>query len=170
MGSMPISSADSPAPADATSAQRSILTFQLGRETWGTDLELIHEIIKIEESSICLLYHVAPFLLGVTNLRGQIKPVIDLATFVGVKADLPARRADVNGERSALVLARETPEIICLVDRIGKVVRCDEDSLRPVENAAEQPFIAGVAVTDREPIQILNVDSVLGANAWESYR
>src|ERR1700759_3356845 len=53
-----------------------VLTFELGRETYGVDILRVREIRGW--TAVTKIPHAPPHVLGVLNLRGSIVPVVDL--------------------------------------------------------------------------------------------
>ncbi|SFG86027.1 chemotaxis protein CheW [Methylobacterium gossipiicola] len=58
------------------------LTLGLDRETFGIDIEYVHEILDYREVSA--LPQAPEFLIGMIDVRGQSYPVIDLRTKLGL--------------------------------------------------------------------------------------
>ena len=78
--------------------------------------------------------HAHPWFLGVSNLRGHLHGVVDLAGFLGVKASEPTR------EQSRLVAFNTTLEINCalLVDRLSGLR--SEQQLSAATGTADGPL------------------------------
>ncbi len=86
--------------------------------------------------------HTAPWFLGVSNLRGHLHGVVDLACFLGLKADSALRDAS----QARMVAFNPTFEINCalVVDRLAGLRNEGEIQLEPDEGDARPAF-----VTDR---------------------
>ncbi|MEH3148576.1 MAG: chemotaxis protein CheW [Methylobacterium frigidaeris] len=63
------------------------LTLGLGRETFGIDVEHVHEILDYRPAAA--LPQAPDFLLGMIDVRGQSYPVVDLRTKLGLPAAAP---------------------------------------------------------------------------------
>lgn len=88
--------------------------------------------------------------LGVRNLRGQILPVVDVATLLG---------ADGNGSAERMVVAERAGARTGLaVDRVLGV-----EELEGPREPAEGRHLDGAAIVDGRLIGFLDVDSLLAA-------
>ena len=83
--------------------------------------------------------HTHPWFLGVSNLRGHLHGVVDLAGFLGVKS------GDVLREQARLVAFNTTLDINCalLVDRLAGLRSEAQLSPQAVDGAARPPFVGG---------------------------
>jgi purine-binding chemotaxis protein CheW len=88
-----------------------------------------------------------PEILGVRNLRGQVIPVIDLATMLGLSG----------GESSRVVVA-ESGEL-----RAGLVVDAvlDVGEMPPASEQVESDYLLGAFLIDGELVGALDLDAVL---------
>ncbi len=70
--------------ARATAAPIEVLTLRLGAEEYGIDILRVQEIRSYEQPTRIAV--APPHVLGVTNLRGVIVPIIDLRCRFGLEA------------------------------------------------------------------------------------
>ncbi len=61
---------------NAGEGSHQVLTFVLGKETYGVDILRVQEIRGW--SAVTKIPHAPPHVLGVLNLRGSIVPIVDL--------------------------------------------------------------------------------------------
>lgn len=87
-------------------------------------------------------------ILGVRNLRGEVIPVIDLATMLGLSGAEPSR-----------VVVAESGEL-----RAGLVVDevLDVGEMPPASEQAESDYLLGAFLIDGELVGALDLDAVLG--------
>lgn len=86
-------------------------------------------------------------IIGVRNLRGQVIPVIDLATLLGLSGDQPGRIVVAqSGELRAGILVNEV---------------LDVGELPPVSEQVESGYLLGACLVDGELVGALDVDAVL---------
>jgi twitching motility protein PilI len=87
--------------------------------------------------------HSHPWFLGVANLRGHLHGVVDLASFLGVKAREPSR------DQARLVGFNQAFDINCvlLVDRLAGL-RSEEELTRDGEDGVARPGFAGARYRD----------------------
>jgi purine-binding chemotaxis protein CheW len=113
---------------------RSLVAFVLGGELYGVAIQEVTEIREV--LPLMPLPHVAPHVLGLSNLRGVVLPVVDLRVRFGL------RRAAASPENRLLVLKGPGYPVAILVDSVEGIAR-----LLP---SAFQPAPAGVAKIDAE--------------------
>ncbi|HET7825425.1 MAG TPA: chemotaxis protein CheW [Anaeromyxobacter sp.] len=137
----PARASDARAPSDDALVQ--LCTFRIGGEDYAVDIMRVHEIIP--PRPITPVPRAPSFLEGVTRIRGEVLPVLDVRKRLGVAPAADARRArflvaSVAGRRIALV-----------VDEVCEVLRLPRRELRPApalgdENAPR--FFLGVCGGD----------------------
>lgn len=107
--------------------------------------------------------HSHPWFLGVSNLRGHLHGVVDLAAFLGLES------ADAVRDQARLVGFNQALDINCvlLVDKLSGLR--SEDDLRPEANeAAARPGFAGARYRDTSSRlwQELNLAALAGDEAF----
>lgn len=132
------------------------VTFDLERETFALPVSHVREILRVEGIT---RVPDAPFpVRGITNLRGQILPVVDLRLRIG----LPSTAV---GEASRiLVVTSRGRSLGLLVDRVHQVVRLAPSRIRtpPADVMTEQSeYLAGVYEIDGDLTILLAIDRVL---------
>lgn len=127
-----------PAPIDGANTFE-VLTFELGPERYSIHTHLVREVFR--DPAITPIPGAPPFVLGITNLRGEMLAVIDLAEFFAL--NLP------RGEsfRWLIVIGGERAEFGIVCDEVSEVLTLRTDALHlpPTSLAADcREFIAGV--------------------------
>ena len=118
-------------PAQAASAEQSleVVTFMLAEERYGIETSHVREVVRLVDFTP--LPGTPDFLVGVTNLRGEILAVVDLRKFLGVPG---ARLTDLS---RLIVLGSDRAEFGLLADTWVGVVRLRADEvLEPPEPVA----------------------------------
>jgi len=143
----------------AASDEVQLVTFTLGDEEYGIPIAQIQEIDRL--SKITKVPKAANYVEGVTNLRGEVIPVVDTRK----RFDLELRTAndhtriiivDLNGSKTGLV-----------VDSVREVLslsRADiADPPETVQSGIERQFVSGIGKVDngKRIIFLLNVEEVL---------
>jgi len=144
-----------------------IVSFDLGEELVGIELKYILEIINM--TNIIRLYRVPDFLIGLTNLRGQIKPVIDLKSFLNNSSENSAN----DNEKKGLLLHYENCDAIITVDKINKVEWIPEEDLRePPDTTPDRlkEFTSYLVYTNRKPIVIISGEKILTSEVWNMFK
>jgi len=94
----------------------------------------------------------APEVLGIRNLRGQVLPVVDLATLLGLE----------KGDGNERIVVAESAD-----RRAGLAVESVEgvDDLPDPSQEADSEYLAGVVLVDGAPVGIVELDTLLDALA-----
>jgi purine-binding chemotaxis protein CheW len=149
-----------PAGAPVSGGSRQVLTFSLGRETYGVDILRVKEIRGW--SPVTRIPHSPDFMLGVLNLRGAILPILDLRVLFA----LP--KAEFTAATVIIVLSLNTAqgqrECGVVADNVRDVVDIAHDNVRPVPtmnagNASE--FLEGISTVDEQMLILLNPDDLV---------
>ncbi|MEM6646109.1 MAG: chemotaxis protein CheW [Bacteroidota bacterium] len=133
-----------------------LVTFVLGKETFGVDVLKVQEIIRIVD--VTRVPNSPEFVEGVINLRGKILPVVDLRKRFG----LPAATRDKDGRIVVIEFADKV--VGFLVDRMREVVRVERGSVDAPPNlvtSATSRYITGVVQLDDRLLTLLDLDRVL---------
>lgn len=117
---------------------RKIVTFSLGRQVFGIDMRALIEIREWESPTP--LPNVPSYIKGVTNLRGNVVPVVGLAERLGWEPSVIHPRSCV------LVVAIAGKQAGFLVDEVNDIVAIGDAEIQPAPdvNIAEQNVIAGL--------------------------
>ncbi len=138
-----------------SSAEMQLVTFTLGNESFGVDIMNVQEIIRIPD--ITRVPQAPSYVDGVTNLRGQILPILDTRTKFGMEKgqkDGSSRVivVDVNGKTAGLN-----------VDSVSEVLRVEGKSIEAapatISGGIDSQSITGVVKIGegKKLVMILNV-------------
>jgi purine-binding chemotaxis protein CheW len=135
-----------------------VVVFALG------GIELALNVIEVREinrlSPIRRLPHVAAYIEGVINLRGQLVPIVDLRARLGLRPKSPPKTARI-------IVAEIGDRCVgMLVDRVCEVMHISADQIDDSEAvlaglAAE--YVGGLAKVDGRVIILLALQNILGA-------
>ena len=141
-----------------------LVNFRLRDEEFAVDIGSVREITKVTDIS---KIPEAPFFIqGVTNLRGQVIPVIDLAKQFGLSSQekLP---------ETARIMVTEIMDktVGILVDEVPEVLKIPEQSIEPtpelIESEIRKDYIKGVGKLENRLILILDLEKVLAPHEME---
>jgi purine-binding chemotaxis protein CheW len=108
-----------------------------------------------------------PFLRGVTSLRGQVVPIVDLAERLG----LGSRPL---GPKARVLVVRVDDQVVGMaVDDVLRVLYLSEDAVQPpppVVARVSARFLAGVAYIQGDVVLVLNLQRVLTPEEAETVR
>jgi purine-binding chemotaxis protein CheW len=136
-----------------------LVTFMLGAEEYGVPISQIQEIDRL--AKITKVPKAAAFIEGVTNLRGEVIPVLNTRKRFEL-AETPADDrtriiiVDLGGVKTGLV-----------VDSVREVLNLARKDIAPppesIGNGIDQQFISGIGKVDagKRMIVLLDVEKIL---------
>lgn len=136
-----------------------VLTFKLGNEIFGVDIDQVKEIIDFTD--ITKVPKMPEYLCGVINLRGNVIPVIDLR----IKFDMTPSKKTVD-TCVIIIEVNIDDEIVvfgALADSVQEVVDFEPTQLKDAPKLGIQfkiEFIKYMAKVDNKFVIILNIDKV----------
>lgn len=126
------------------------------------DLQFCVKITSIREirgwTPVTPLPHTPPEMIGISNLRGTVIPIIDLS----VKLGMDAIKAT---ERSAIVVAEIEDAVIGLmVDGVSDIMNVSRELLQPVPTVASigAAYSDGIITQENGMICFLNLERMFG--------
>jgi purine-binding chemotaxis protein CheW len=136
-----------------------LVTFMLGAEEYGVPISQIQEIDRL--AKITKVPRAAEFIEGITNLRGEVIPVLDTRKRFGLDVKPHDDRTriiimDLGGVKTGLV-----------VDSVREVLNLDRKDIAPPPDAIaggiDQQFISGIGKVDagKRMIVLLDVEKIL---------
>jgi purine-binding chemotaxis protein CheW len=132
------------------------VSFEIDREIYALPVEPVKEVLRVTE--ITRVPHAPKPVRGVTQLRGRVIPVVDLALRLG----LPGREQDQ--ATRILVVGSKGRLIGLLVDRVHQVMQLDRNRAQaPPEDVmtSRSDFVTAVYHLAERLILMLDVDRVL---------
>ncbi len=135
------------------------VSFQLGEQRYAFRIEQIREIVILDQ--ITRVPQVSRCVLGVSNLRGAIIPIVDLRILLGLPRKAPDR------ETRTIVVNVGERMVGCNVDMVSQVIRIADGSIRPAPEtllANGNHDVAGFAKVDDVLLIVLNVESLLNTD------
>jgi purine-binding chemotaxis protein CheW len=114
----------------------------------------------------------AAFVRGLFNLRGQVLPLVDLRTRLGLKAAPPAPVANAKENKARVVVVEAAGEALGIqVDEVMEVLRCQEDDLQSPRSVLELPSSRSLSsVLDQAGrlVLVLDIDRLLDGASGEN--
>ncbi|KIM00380.1 hypothetical protein CCC_01535 [Paramagnetospirillum magnetotacticum MS-1] len=135
-----------------------VLGVRIANERYAFSLDTLSEVMLL--SRWTPVPGQPQYLLGVTNLRGEIRPVLDLHSLLGLPVPAPEARSWV------IFLKAEGSEVGVRVDGLDRVIRLDPARMTcPHEsgNGLPQRFISGItpdALILLDTAQLLALDAL----------
>lgn len=136
-----------------------LVTFMLGDEEYGIPISQIQEIDRL--SKITKVPKAARFVEGVTNLRGEVIPVLDSRK----RFDLETRTSD---DRSRIIIVElGGVKTGLIVDSVREVLSLPKKDIAPppeaIHSGIDQRFISGIGKVDagKRMVVLLDVEKIL---------
>ncbi len=148
--------------ADHVAAGFDVLGVRIANERYALSLDTLSEVMVLARWTP--VPGQPQYLLGVTNLRGEIRPVLDLHSLLGLTPPEPETRCWV------VFLKAGGAEVGVRVDALDRVVRLDPAGLtRPREsgNGLPQRFISGISP---DALILLDIAQLLALDALKDTR
>ncbi|NLJ74837.1 MAG: purine-binding chemotaxis protein CheW [Firmicutes bacterium] len=136
--------------------ERQLVVFRLHNEEFGVEITKVREIIKPRH--ITRLPHVNDYIEGVTNLRGEVIPVICLRKRFGISAQ------ENTQDTRIIILEVNENRVGFIVDAVTETLRLPESSIEaPPSSIAglKSDYLAGVGKLDDRLLILLEVDKIL---------
>lgn len=148
------------AGADSATDMEQFLTFMLGKEEFGV------EILRVQGiqgwGPVTPIPHSPDYVLGVTNLRGSIVPIVDLRQ----RFNLPDQEF---GPTTVIIVVKiqglgQDRVIGMVVDGVSDVYSVGRQDIQPSPDFGgnvDVRFVSGLATTDDRMLILLDVDQLL---------
>lgn len=136
----------------------SMLRFRIGDEWYAVRVADVREIFQ--EYDVTGVPGTPPYVLGVTNVRGEILSVTDPALLVGLGKIVGTGE----GQPPAIVVKNGVVTTALVVDEIGDIVEVANELLEPpvgLMDRAQAEFVAGSVFVNGTMIGLLDVGRVL---------
>lgn len=142
-----------------------LVTFMLSGEEYGVPISRIQEIDRL--SKITQVPKAARFVEGVTNLRGEVIPVLDTRK----RFDLEAKASD---DRTRIIIVElGGVKTGLIVDSVREVLSLPKKDIAPppeaIHSGIDQRFISGIGKVDsgKRMVVLLDVERILSKNERE---
>jgi purine-binding chemotaxis protein CheW len=136
--------------------ENQLVVFNLANEDYGVDIAAVDGIVKMQ--SITKVPRAPSFVEGITNLRGEVLPVIDLRKRFG----LPL--GEVTKDTRIVNVDIDSTKVGMIVDAVSEVLRVSEEDVEPpspLVTTVDSSFITGIAKLDERLIILLDLAQVL---------
>lgn len=135
------------------------LTFNLGEEVYGIEIEFVTEIIGLQQ--ITKIPEVADYIKGIINLRGKIIPVIDMR--------LKFNKEPIEYDDRTCIVVVDTQEVVVglIVDKVAEVLTIDDDDIAPppsYKSGIRNRYIRGIGKIGDEVKLLLDCKKLFDEN------
>jgi len=152
---------------DRDNDSNQVLTFTLGKETYGVDILRVQEIRGW--SPVTRVPQSPPHVLGVLNLRGSIVPIVDL------RMRFRLDEAEYTAVTVIIVLSVETThgrrDLGVVVDGVSDVIDIKAADIKPspdLGGEATTEFIQGLMTVGEHMVMLLDIDRLVGSELGDT--
>ena len=135
-----------------------LLTFKLGSETYGIQINKVREILTYP--TVTPIPDASRWVKGVINLRGEVAPVIDLRVRFNINTD------PVYTQRTIIIAVKtqDNRMIGLVVDEVSDMENVDLERLYPAPDmgpSISPEYLKGLLKKEEKMIVILDIDRIL---------
>ncbi|MGB7757224.1 MAG: chemotaxis protein CheW [Salinisphaera sp.] len=136
--------------------QREVLVFTLGGEEYAVDILKVQEIRGY--SNVTRIANVPEFIKGVTNLRGEIVPIVDL------RIKFALGEADYTEHTVVIVLNIGERVVGIVVDSVSDVIGLSAEQIKPAPEFGGQmntAYLQGLASIEERMLILIDVEAMM---------
>lgn len=137
--------------------------FKVGKENYGINVMEVNEIITLESVKITEIPKAPAYVLGLVNLRGNVIPLIDLRTKLGIPIE--------TYENQVAVIVEVKDKIMgVVVDGVKSVTSIPVSDMRETPNFGSRlktDFIKSLGKNNDELVIMVDIDRILTADEFE---
>jgi purine-binding chemotaxis protein CheW len=140
-------------------AEKQMVLFELGSETYGLDIATVHEIIRMQP--ITKVPKAPAYVEGVINLRGKVIPVIDIGKKFGFD------KAEKGKNNRIVVVYLQDTTLGITVDAVTEVIRIPNDAIEPVSDivtTGNSEYLQGIAKLADKMVILLALEKLLSGD------
>ncbi|WP_435946141.1 chemotaxis protein CheW [Dryocola sp. BD586] len=138
------------------------LVFTLGEEEYGIEILKVQEIRGYDR--VTRIANTPDFILGVTNLRGVIVPIVDLR----VKFDLQV--TEFNANTVIIILSFADRVVGVIVDGVSDVISLNSAQIRPAPDFSvtlSTEYLLGLGTIDERMLILVDIEKLLNSEEME---
>lgn len=139
------------------------LTFLTAGEEYAIGIAKVSEIVEYE--AVTTVPNTPVWIRGVTNLRGRVIPVVDLAAKFGLPASVISKFSCII--ITEVIFQGENLTMGVLADSVSQVIELSADEIEqtpPFGTRVKTEYLLGMGVLGKKFCLILDIDKVLSAD------
>jgi purine-binding chemotaxis protein CheW len=142
--------------ASAPAMPYEFLSFTLGKEEYGIDIQKVQELRGYE--AVTRIANAPEYLKGVVNLRGIIVPIIDLR----IKFNLGSPAYD---QFTVVIILNVADRVIgIVVDSVSDVITLTPEQIRPAPEmgaAVDTDYLIGLGTVEQHMLILVDIDRLM---------
>lgn len=133
------------------------IVIRVGEEQYGIDIKFVDNIIHM--TSITRVPKVAHYVKGVINVRGEVIPVVNFRTKMGLYEEEYTKNT-----RIVIVKSEQHGFVGLIVDAVREVVTLEVDNIEKMsyDRTGKDMYVTGVGKHQGALISLLDLNEVLG--------
>ena len=143
-------------PAPAADGRLEVVTFTLGDEEYGIDIQRVQELRGYE--TVTCIANAPAHIKGIVDLRGIIVPIIDMR----IKFDLGEPRYD---EFTVVIVLNIGGRVVgMVVDGVSDVITLGAEQIRPAPemgSALDTNYLIGLGTLDDRMLILVDIDRLM---------
>lgn len=139
------------------------LTFSVGNEAYGIEINHVTEIIGIQE--ITEVPGMPDYVKGIINLRGKIIPVIE------VRLRFKKEAIEYNDRTCIIVIDIKDLSIGLIIDSVSEVIKISEEHIVPppdTKTGFHNNYVKGIGKVGNEVKLLLDCDLLVSDDKFEN--
>ncbi|PKO03601.1 MAG: chemotaxis protein CheW [Chloroflexi bacterium HGW-Chloroflexi-5] len=132
-----------------------MVVFKLLSEEYAVDVSSVEAIIKLQ--AITKVPHAQAHVVGVTNLRGNIVPVIDLKK----RLELPEKENSI--DTRIIVALLQDSKVGMVVDAVSQVIEIEDSQIEPtpqISTSIDSTYIRGIVKIESHLVIMLDLTKI----------
>ena len=147
-----------PQQLTAASSKLEFLSFRLGDEEYGIDIQKVQELRGYD--AVTRIANASAFIKGVVNLRGIIIPIIDMR----IKFDLGEPSYD---EFTVVIVLNIRGRVVgMVVDSVSDVITLSAEQIKPAPemgSTLDTDYLIGLGTLDQRMIILLDIERLMSS-------
>lgn len=147
--------------ATANAEHRQCVTFQLDEETYGINVMLVQEVLRITD--IAPVPGAPGYVVGIINLRGNVVTVIDTRMRFGLSPK------EMDDSTRIVIIESEKQTVGIIVDSVSEVVDIYSNEIETAPNVGNDEtarYIEGVVSRDEHLLILVDLNKLLTEDEW----
>ncbi len=139
-----------------------LVVFKLNNEEFAFEVVSVESIIKMQ--AITIIPHAPDHVVGVTNLRGNIVPVVDLKKRLGLKV------TEAGTDTRIVVALFNDQKVGMIVDAVTQVIEIEDTMIEPAPHmttSIDTSYIRGVVKVNDELVILLDLSQIFSKTIFE---
>jgi len=133
-----------------------IIEFLINENYYGLDIKHVNGIHKADSIRITPIPSFSEAVLGVTNIREQIYPIIDLKRKLGFES------TTINEDTKLIIMNLEGKDLGVVVDEVTDIRKPDEEDIKDIQNLTfgRETFFSSIVKGQDHFVIVLDADKL----------